>query len=179
MKTVATETEEAIAENPVIQKDSGKPKQQRRGTDYGYETEENTTETSSAGDAEGVKESKTGSKVVRSKVSFGNVNVHKHRMTLGTNPSAKNGIPVELAWDVLSCEELAVDEFEKRHGEKNLQKLDADKRQEIAEVNHSRGSIVRTQEEVKGAQARIFLSKREDPDNPIVAPAATSCCTII
>jgi len=173
METVATETEDAIAENPVIHKDS--EKQQRRGTDYGYETEENTTETSSAGgDAEGVKESKTrGSKVARSKVSFGNVNVHKHRMTLGTNPSAKNGIPVELAWDVLSCEELAVDEFEERHGEKNLRRIDADKRQEIAEVNHSRGSIVRAKEEVKGTQARIYLSKREDPDKPIIAPAPT------
>jgi len=100
-------------------------------------------------------------------------------LTLGTNPSAKNGIPVELAWDVLSCEELAVDEFEARHGEKNLRRIDADKRQEIAEVNHSRGSIVRAKEEVKGTQARIFLSKREDPDKPIIAPAPTSCCTIL
>lgn len=165
----------ASAAKATIEKGLSIEEQEQKVRDfYEYETED-TVGASSHSSSVG-----SSGKVLKSKVSFGKVNVHKHRMTLSTNPSAATGIPVELAWGETSCEELHVDEFEKKYAKKNLRKMTSEERLAIVIEHHSRGSITLVEEQVKGARASIYLSKRDDPDNlVIVAPAPTSCCTIL
>ena len=83
-----------------------------------------------------------------SQVSFGTVNVHKHRMTLGQNPAA-SGIPVELAWEEWGSETLDVDEFEKARPDKAVHRIAKTSRERIAEEGHSRESILHVQEEME------------------------------
>jgi len=162
------------AANPMIEKDLSIEEQEQKVRDY-YEYETEDTVDASSFSSEGSR-----GKAIKSKVSFGIVNVHKHRMTLSTNPFAVTGIPVELAWGETSCEEFRVDDFEKKFAKKNLRKMTSEERLAIVEQHHSRGSITLIEEQLKGARASIYLSKRDDPENlVIIAPAPTSCCTIL
>ena len=103
-----------------------------------------------------------------SHVSFGSVNVHKHRMTMGTNPFTSIGVPVELAWEEESSETMPVDAFERSHPPPPPRRLKVRERQEIAEAHHTRDSIERRQEEVHEAQRSIEASGRDDdPDRPL------------
>jgi len=125
-----------------------------------------------------------------SKVSFGNVNVHKHRMTLSNNPSATYGVPVELAWDEESSELLTVDQYEKDHEKKDLHRMTAGERQQIAAVNHTRESITERLQEVYAAKQSISTSAAENPDDqaeeqdeespdmPIIKRGINRCCVI-
>ena len=48
------------------------------------------------------------------RVRFGSVRLHVHPLTLGTNPSAQTGLPVELEWDAQETQRFAsVQDFER------------------------------------------------------------------
>lgn len=118
----------------------------------------------------------------RGKVSFGDVHIHKHRMTLGVNPSTDYGVPVELAWDQASSSELfTVDNYEEQQHSTSLHRLNRHKRQEIAQVNHSRESILKRELEVHEAQQSIERSNREWDQQQAREKLrrATSCCAIL
>jgi len=174
MEALAVPTETSAEFPPVFQKEDGAAGDSTETTTTG------DTLTSSAATNDDSDNAAAASS--SSKVSFGNVNVHKHRMTLGTNPSTAIGVPVELAWDEESSEFVTVEEFEKR--DKSLQRIPHRKRQEIAEVHHSHDSISRRREEVAEAQRSIAASANEDPDRPFHQHRGrkslpTSCCTIL
>lgn len=98
-----------------------------------------------------------------SHVSFGSVNVHKHRMTLGVNPSA-HGIPVELAWEEHSSELFDdVEKFEDSTTHE-LHRIAAVSRKKIAENHHSRDSITKSQSEVEKIKRSIAKSENDPID---------------
>lgn len=102
----------------------------------------------------------------RGKVSFGDVKVRTHRMTLGTNPSTKVGLPVELSWDKQSSELFTLDKFEEKPKSK-AKKIDQQKRQEIAKLHHSRDSIVKRQVELYQTKQSIEKSRQEAEADPL------------
>jgi len=111
--------------------------------------QEGTAENSSAEPSnEGSERPSIDSTQSETHVSFGEVNVHTHRMTLGTNPSA-NGIPVELAWYEEESETLTVDKFEKEHPIHEVHKIAKASREKIAQRRHTRQSIKRVENEVE------------------------------
>ena len=183
MEALAVPTETSAEFPPVFQKEDG----------AGDSTETTiTTDTLTSSAEETMKSSPNDDSddaaalVGHSKVSFGTVNVHKHRMTLGTNPSTAIGVPVELAWDEESSEFVTVEEYEKQH-DAPLRRIPHRQRQEIAEVHHTRESLSRAREEVAQTQRSIAASASEDPDRPFRQPHhrgrkshhPTSCCTIL
>jgi hypothetical protein len=107
-------------------------------------------------------------------VSFGSVHVHEHRMTLGSNPEVRRGVPVELAWDVEESNVFStVDEFEEQaHGEGresgSAKRIAAWKREAIAEAHHSRESIVRVETEIQTIQQQRHDSQRDKAAKHVV-----------
>lgn len=104
-----------------------------------------------------------------SHVSFGEVHVHSHRMTLGSNPSA-TGVPVELAWEENSSEHMKIDEFEEHH---QVHRIAAKERRKIAEAHHSRDSITMVEEDSERIKKAIQESRTSD------AAAKSRCCAIL
>ena len=108
-------------------------------------------------------------------VSFGSVHVHEHRMTLGSNPEVRRGVPVELAWEVEQSEVFStVDEFEeKAHADGrdsgNARRIAAWKREAIAEAHHSRESIVRVTNEIQAIQQNRHDSQRDSAAKHVVS----------
>ena len=125
-------------------------------------------------------------KPATSGVTFGDVHIHKHRMTMGTNPSVKVGVPVELDWEKTSSELLSVDHYEDTHHQFELRRLNRLERQDIALVNHSRDSVIRRQQEVFEAQRLMDESARDSTDEdfnlgrmiPSKKKPTNSCCVI-
>jgi hypothetical protein len=102
-------------------------------------------------------------------VSFGFVNIHKHRMTLSNNPATRIGLPVEISWEEHSSELLNVDEYEStKQSHSSLHRLPASTRRKIAEQHHTRESIRRVEEDIKEAKKSIESSKLDHP--------ALHCC---
>jgi hypothetical protein len=108
-------------------------------------------------------------------VSFGSVHVHEHRMTLGSNPEVRRGVPVELAWDVEESNVFStIDEYEeKAHAEGrdsgSAKRIAAWKREAIAEAHHSRESIVRVETEIQTIQKQRHDSKRDAAAKHVVS----------
>lgn len=113
-----------------------------------------------------------------SHVSFGPVRVHTHRMTLGTNPSTRTGVPVELAWQYDESLDFSnLDGFEEHVSSETQQqnlyrgggssdarrvhRIAAASRERIAELHHSRDSIVRVEHEVKEIQKSRTQSEHD------------------
>ena len=110
-------------------------------------------------------------------VSFGRVNVHKHRMTLGNHPFA-SGIPVELSWDVESSDEMSMEAYESTsstsdantdqhhdtssNSQSSPHRLTSQIRREIAEEHHSRESIFAILKEASLLRHSIVKSLEED-----------------
>ena len=109
-------------------------------------------------------------------VSFGRVNVHKHRMTLGNHPFA-SGIPVELSWDVESSDEMSMEAYESSstsdantdqhhdtssNSQSSPHRLTSQIRREIAEEHHSRESIFAVLKEASLLRHAIVKSLEED-----------------
>jgi hypothetical protein len=109
-----------------------------------------------------------------SAVSFGSVHVHEHRMTLGSNPEVRRGVPVELAWDVEESNVYStVDEFEEQaHADGresgSAKRIAAWKREAIAEAHHSRESIVRVETEIQTIQQQRHDSQRDKEARHVV-----------
>jgi hypothetical protein len=104
-------------------------------------------------------------------VSFGSVNIHKHRMTLSNNPATRIGLPVEIAWEEHSSELLNIDEYESSKTSNSLHRLPASTRRKIAEQHHTRESILRVEDEIKEAKKSIESSKLDKP-----GPKMFHCC---
>ena len=96
-----------------------------------------------------------------SHISFGEVRVHKHRMTLGDNPSA-DGIPVEIAWEEEESETLSVDRFEEEHPTHEVHRIAKTSREKIAQERHSRQSIKRVEQEVEKIKKSREASERDE-----------------
>ena len=107
-----------------------------------------------------------------SHVSFGRVSVHQHRMTLGTNPSVTNGIPVELCWEAESSYESELEDYERMERRKPG-RLSPQTRREIAEEHHSRESIFATLKEASLIRHAIEKSlEYDDDDDSIISEAS-------
>ena len=129
------------------------------------ETDENKiVDDDAAGKADG------GKPDLKSHVSFGHVEVHKHRMTMGSNPSA-TGIPVELAWEEESSERIPVDEFQEHH---DVHRIATKARRRIAEEHHSRASISIVENEATKIKKSIAKSKTDPVDMK-----ESACCTVL
>ena len=76
-----------------------------------------------------------------STVTFGDkVRVHKHRMTLGDNPSA-NGIPITIAWEADDSEEIDLNAHVERQQERQQERLQKfQEQQELDEEQQGNGS---------------------------------------
>jgi hypothetical protein len=94
-------------------------------------------------------------------VSFGEVHVHRHRLTLGDNPGVSSGIPLQLGWEEESSELVDVEAFEKRHSDRSVTRIAKSRREAIASEHHTRDSIVRVQEEVREIQHSVQDSERD------------------
>jgi len=107
-----------------------------------------------------------------STVSFGRVNVHRHRMTLGSNPFTTRGtIPVELSWDAESSDEMSMEHYESsdvddssKPPKRRPRKLSPDARRTIAEEHHTRESIFAVLKEASLIRHAIVKSLEDEDD---------------
>ena len=116
-------------------------------------------------------------------VSFGRVNVHRHRMTLGSAHPFASGIPIELSWDVVSSDEMSMTDYEEeqsssctasvtggdanrdRHGSRSPpRRYTPQDRREIAEEHHTRESIFAILKEASLIRHAIVKSLEEEND---------------
>lgn len=100
-------------------------------------------------------------------------------MTLGTNPFASSGVPVELAWEVESSDEMSIDDYESSdentpEPSKPPRRLSPDERREIAEEHHSRQSIFAILKEASLIRHAIVQSLEDDEDDAEKADADAS-----
>ena len=111
----------------------------------------------------------------RSTVSFGDkVRVHKHRMTLGDNPSAK-GIPITIAWEAEDSEHIDLKVHVQRQQERQqnqeqqggagggalLRPMGPQRRLRIARQNHSTHSLKKVLNDTRKIQNSRITSREE------------------
>jgi hypothetical protein len=112
-------------------------------------------------------------------VRFGPVHVHHHRMTLGTNPSATDGVPVELAWEHEQSdlyetpdafEEHVRDDAIHRHPYRyrsgqdphsTVHRIAPASRLHIAEQHHSRNSILAVERDIERNRRQLQNSSKK------------------
>ena len=97
-----------------------------------------------------------------STVSFGDkVRVHKHRMTLGDNPSA-NGIPITVAWEVDDSEEIDLKAHVQRQQERQQERQKKEK-QEGGGGSAGGGALLRPM----GPQRRLKIVRQNHRINSL------------
>jgi len=88
-------------------------------------------------------------------------------MTLGSNPFASSGVPVELAWEAESSDEMSIGDYESDANTAERGKprrLPPNERREIAEEHHSRESIFEVLKEASLIRHAIVKSLEDEDD---------------
>mmetsp|Transcript_5392 Transcript_5392/g.7275 ORF Transcript_5392/g.7275 Transcript_5392/m.7275 type:complete len:172 (-) Transcript_5392:344-859(-) len=89
--------------------------------------------------------------VIQKRVTFSDVSIHQHHMTLGDNPSVSSGVPVQIDWEPYRSITLTIDEVDLIRGES---KRTADeliipryiREREVRQSGYSRDEISRVME---------------------------------
>lgn len=96
-----------------------------------------------------------------SKVSFGSVRIHKHRMSLGDNPGVSGGVPVTLAWEKEESVNYETIDAAEENLTHELRRISKNRREAIAAEHHSRNSVTLAVKEVQSIQESRFDSEND------------------
>jgi hypothetical protein len=94
----------------------------------------------------------------KSCVSFGDVRVRTHSVTLGDNPAVTTGLPLALDWDHVDSNSYNLEDFEKRKRRTRVMRIPVEEREaRLREMGHSKDSLDEISQEIE----KIKTSRRE------------------